>query len=280
MGLSINLKHPCGSSPWEPKHWPIARSYSWTWPDFYFVPGVGALFSGVCLRAQIQKNQQEHTFWDGCSIYIEWNMCFFDPQIHTRSQCGYIQQRGIPSIRQFDANDLMYVHLHIYIYICKYFVYIYLYLQNIYIFTEYIYIYIYRIYIYIYVIHTYCNSVQSGEKDEKHLGFFGVQTGAGFYLLGYGAFYQTLLDLPQHALPQRGAGPRGTSSLPSMLRDSWEKALTEHMESGMHRLCGKFSAVYVLIYNTYWSRLIGEIAMVFGKLFFFKSACVCDCIFY
>lgn len=53
----------------------------------------------------------------------------------------------------------------------------------------------------------------------------------GFYLLGYGAFYQTLLDLPQHALPQRGAGPRGTSSLPSMLRDSGEKALTEHIES-------------------------------------------------
>ena len=133
MGLSINLKHPCGSSPWEPKHWPIARSYSWTWPDFYFVPGVGALFSGVCLCAQIQKNQQEHTLWDGCSIYIEWNMCFFDPQIHTRSQCGYIQQRGIPSIRQFDANDLMYVHLHIYIYI------------------SYIYIYIYKIYISIYL---------------------------------------------------------------------------------------------------------------------------------
>ena len=52
----------------------------------------------------------------------------------------------------------------------------------------------------------------------------------GFYLLGYGAFYQTLLDLPQ--APQRGPGARG--SLPSMLRDSWEKALTEHMDSGMH----------------------------------------------
>ena len=88
-----------------------------------------------------------YTFWDGCSIYIEWNMCFFDPQIHTRSQCGYIQQRGIPSIHQFDANDLMYVPLHIlYIYIC-----IYICIYNIYIYLHYIYI----IYTYIYIIYTY-----------------------------------------------------------------------------------------------------------------------------